>query len=187
MSTDKKSLRASLRAARRALTEEERRLTDRAIMTHIVTSEAFADATCVLLFYGVDGEVNLSRVATEAFLDGKCVGYPRVEGDGVMRFRSVVSLLDLTPDAYGIPAPRADAPVITPDKDTLMLVPALAIDRDGYRLGQGGGYYDRYLTDYPGITMGVIREAAYLPTLSREAHDLPMQSIVTEKQIYKVK
>ncbi len=187
MTNKKADLRATLRAARRALTTEVRRETDRCISSHITDTDAYRNADCILLYAAVGGEVDLSRVAQEAYRDGKLVGYPRVEGDGIMHFYDVRSLTELVPDAYGIPAPRKDTRRIAPRENTLMLLPALAIDHAGYRLGQGGGYYDRYLCTYPGVAAGIVREDAYLPTLPHEGHDQAVTMIITEKQIYKVK
>jgi len=93
-----------------------------------------------------------------------------------------------TPDApmreghHGIPEPRANE-ALTPD---LLLVPCVGFDRDGYRLGYGGGYYDRTLAAWPGaalpVTVGIAYEACRIDdgVLAREAHDLPLDAVVTE-------
>ena len=93
-----------------------------------------------------------------------------------------------TPDApmreghHGIPEPQAQE-ALTPD---LLLVPCVGFDRDGYRLGYGGGYYDRTLAAWPGaalpVTVGIAYEACRIDdgVLAREAHDLPLDAVVTE-------
>ncbi len=187
MKEQKKTLRKSLRNARKLLSQESCAASDTAICKCILSHDIYRDATCILLYAAVQNEVDLTEVALSALAVGKAVGYPRVGGDGKMRFHAVSSLSDLAPDAYGIPAPHAAAPVICPDTGTMMLIPALAYDADGYRLGQGGGYYDRYLAAYPGAKVGVIREDGFLPVLPHETHDKRVDVIITEKQIYKVK
>jgi 5-formyltetrahydrofolate cyclo-ligase len=99
-----------------------------------------------------------------------------------------LTFLAWTPEApmreghHGIPEPAAQE-VIVPD---LLLVPCVGFDRDGYRLGYGGGYYDRTLAAWPGktppITVGIAYEACRIEegVLAREAHDLPLDAVVTE-------
>ena len=99
-----------------------------------------------------------------------------------------LTFLASTPDApmreghHGIPEPAAQE-VIVPD---LLLVPCVGFDRDGYRLGYGGGYYDRTLATWPGktqpVTVGIAYEACRIEegVLAREAHDLPLDAVVTE-------
>ncbi len=187
MKEDKKALRKHLRAERRALSTAVCHATDRAIADLLCSADVFADAHCILLYAGVKNEVDLTAIAERALREGKEIAYPRVTGDGHMDFHVIKCLLSLKEDAYGIPAPRADAPIFVPNERTLMLVPALAYDKAGYRLGQGGGYYDRYLVDYPGITVGIIREDGFCEALPHEAHDKTVDMIITEKQIYRVK
>ncbi len=187
MNDTKQTLRSYHRRVRASLTEETRHETDRAITARILSTEEYAAADCILLYAAVRGEVDLSAVAREALCDGKIVAYPRVAGDGEMHFHAVRSLLDLSPDAYGIPAPRAGARIVAPNLHTLMLVPAVALDHAGYRLGQGGGYYDRYLATHLCIRAGIVREVSFTDTLPHDVHDQTMDIIITEKQIYKVK
>lgn len=82
---------------------------------------------------------------------------------------------------HRIPEPQ-DTPALLPD---LLLVPCVGFDDDGYRLGYGGGYYDRTLAGWPGatkpVTVGIAYEACRVAALPREAHDVPLDAIVTEK------
>ncbi|MBW4466694.1 MAG: 5-formyltetrahydrofolate cyclo-ligase [Pegethrix bostrychoides GSE-TBD4-15B] len=88
---------------------------------------------------------------------------------------------------YGLLEPRPDAPQITAAEVDLILVPAVACDRSGYRLGYGGGFYDRLLSqpDWRKIpTVGVVFEFALLPELPTEAWDWPLQAICTESGLF---
>jgi 5-formyltetrahydrofolate cyclo-ligase len=90
--------------------------------------------------------------------------------------------------AYGILEPLPELPPIEPDNVDLMLVPAVAIDRSGYRLGYGGGYYDRLRADplwrkMP--TIGIVFDFAYVETLPIEAWDLPIDNVCTELGVTK--
>ena len=69
---------------------------------------------------------------------------------------------------------------LIPGKDDLIVVPGLCYDRTGYRLGQGGGYYDRYLARHRGVTLGLCRETLLYGELPREWNDFPMEYVFTE-------
>jgi 5-formyltetrahydrofolate cyclo-ligase len=82
-----------------------------------------------------------------------------------------------------IPAPPDTAPIIAPEELDLVIVPALAYDSAGYRLGYGGGYYDRYLHDIPAFTVGLARERLIVGELPTEQHDIAVKCVVTEDAV----
>ncbi len=186
MTTVKQTLRQKRKEERLRLSPEARAAADHLIAEHILASEAYHAADCVLLYSAIRGEVDLHEVACAALRDGKTVAYPRTSG-GQMTFHIVRALSELVPGEMHIPSPSEGAPTAALTDRTLMLLPALAYDRDGYRLGWGGGYYDRFLVSYPGIKMGVTREAGLSAAIPHDTHDLPVNMIATELQIYKVK
>ncbi len=98
-----------------------------------------------------------------------------------MQFFELLPNQKLTVGAYGIPEPHKDAPLCLADRHTLCILPALACDADGYRLGYGKGYYDKYLSDFPGTTLCAVYRSFLLPSLPREPHDIPAQYLCTEK------
>ncbi len=183
----KRQLRAKIRTERLALSREACAAGDHAIAKEILSSDAYRMADTLFLYSAVQNEVDLTEVAEAALADGKMVAYPRVAGGGIMHFHRICALDELALSSFYIPAPSADAPRVTPTSRTLILIPALAFDRDGNRLGQGGGYYDRYLADFPGAKIGIARDAWLVPTLPHEVHDVRVDMIITEKQNYKVK
>ncbi len=185
--TDKVSLRTFFRDARAALSDDAKKASDAAICRHILDSSEYLNAQRILLYAAVRGEADLCAVAQSALSDGKEVAYPRTEGHGVMQFYPIRAFSDLTPGAMRIPEPPETTPLTAFQKTDLMLVPALAFDKDGYRLGWGGGYYDRYLRIFDGVKIGIARDGALLDTLPREAHDMAVDAIITEQKIYKVK
>ena len=91
------------------------------------------------------------------------------------------SLDELEPDAYGIPAPKDACPVLEREKIDLILVPGLCFDSKCNRLGQGGGYYDRYLEDFDGNTIGLCREDFFQINLPREPLDAFVRVVLTEE------
>ncbi len=87
---------------------------------------------------------------------------------------------------YGIKEPSiTHENKMSPNPSTLILIPALAFDRQGYRLGYGAGYYDRFLKDAPGVRVGICLEQFLIDKLPRDAHDLPVQHLATERQFYR--
>ena len=85
---------------------------------------------------------------------------------------------------FGMQEPDADLPVIPSIEVELALVPGLAFDRQGRRLGYGGGYFDRFLRDYAGISAGIIFQVLLLDRLPFGEHDVPVKWIVTDAGIY---
>ena len=81
---------------------------------------------------------------------------------------------------FGMDEPAADLPAVPPDSIQLALVPGLAFDRHGWRLGYGGGYFDRFLKDFSGVSVGIVFQALLLDNLPHDSFDVPMQWIVTE-------
>ena len=100
-----------------------------------------------------------------------------------MEARIVKSLSELKPAVLGIPAPPDASPAIAPQDLDLIIVPALAFDADGYRLGYGGGYYDRFLRGVSAFTIGLARERLFVEKLPRELHDVAVKCVVTEKEV----
>ena len=174
---EKEALRAHYRQRRAKRSPMMRLLRDAAVQKNIARGGALAEADALLVYAPTRGEITLQLICT----------YPRCEGDGVMQFYLVESETELVPGAYGIPAPGEECPLFTPTERTVMLVPALTYDREGYRLGQGGGYYDRYLATFRGISFGVCYEEDVADALPREAHDLPVSFLVTDKTITRVR
>ena len=94
--------------------------------------------------------------------------------------RDNADLIDLFYD--GEPGP--DRPVVSPGEIDLVLVPGLAFDRRGYRLGQGGGYYDRYLPQTKAVTVALCRSCFLLDAVPREEHDAPVDLVLTEEETF---
>ena len=177
----KKTLRARALERRRARSEEARRQDSRAVCALVADSDIFTGADCVLLYAPVRGEMDMTPLADAAVSHGMTVGYPQVTGDGHMTYRAVKDSTMLTPGVYGIPAPKDACPVLEREKIDLILVPGLCFDSKGNRLGQGGGYYDRYLEDFDGNTIGLCREDFFQINLPREPLDAFVRVVLTEE------
>lgn len=181
----KAELRAEISARIAELPEEYIRISDIELAKAVEALPEFASARNIMIYYSVGREAGTHGIAAAALSAGKTVAFPHCERGGLMRARVVAGLDELRPAMLGIPAPSGDAPVIPAESLDLIVVPALAYDMGGYRLGYGGGYYDRYLSATPAFTVGMVRERLLAEELPREAHDVAVKCLVTECRVYR--
>lgn len=173
---EKEALRRRCRGLISAMTEAEKRAADAVICQKIGAFRAYLDASQVFFYAPTPNEPNILPLCA-----GKEVAFPLCQPDGQLRFCfSTVARLER--GAYGILAPRADCPQAVADARTLCLVPGLAFTADGGRLGHGGGYYDRFLADFPGIAVGVCYGRQLVDALPRAAHDIGVWTVICEKE-----
>ncbi len=185
---EKNEIRRRQRERRAAIPTEEKKQTDAAIVEHIRASAFFQNASMLLLYAPMEGEVNLLPLARLFRRAGKPIAFPRCDKESnTMSFYILSEDARLTPGAYGIPEPPADAPLCTPDEHALCLLPGLSFDPRGNRLGYGKGYYDRYLASFPGVTVGVTPTAMMLRELPADEHDIPARYIATERGIWRAR
>ena len=178
---EKKALRATLKAVREGLNAELRRDAEAAICDMIASHEAFLHCDVFYTFFPVRGEIDLTPLAVLARSLGKKVAYPLCVGSE-MHFH-LCSPEELLPGRFGIPSPPDTAPAAPNTARSLCLVPALAAAQDGSRLGYGGGFYDRFLPGFQGVTVLPIYHTLTCPTLPQEATDVKPQLILTEKGV----
>lgn len=182
---EKRKLRAEIRHLVYRLMSVERHDSDRAITCNVLASEAYQNASCVFAYYGVRNEIDTRPLLFRILTDGKRLLLPRVKRDRYMEAVEIRSLAELEEDFYGIMSPPPSAPAVNKEEIPLILVPCLAATREGFRLGQGGGYYDSYLSDYKGTSLLLVRERFVLPTIPLEPHDVPCTGLITEQGEYR--
>lgn len=143
----------------------------------IVGDPDWQEASTVLVFKAVRYELSVVSATNHALRAGKRVCFPRVAPGG-LSLHEVTGWSQLEPGAYGVPEPHEAAPVVPPAMVDVALVPGLAFTRDGRRLGQGGGYYDRLLPALGGASWGVCFSQQVEPELPHETHDRPVDRVV---------
>ncbi len=181
---EKRRLRAEIRARRAALAPEERKRLSRIICRKLTTSELFRRARTIFFFASFGTEVETFPALGEALLHGQRVALPRtLLRERRLIFHRVFTLGELVPGPYGIPEPPRQNPVVPPEEADLILVPGLAFDRRGYRLGYGGGFYDRFLAGLSAPRVALAFSFQILPAVPHEAHDLRVDVIVTERDL----
>ena len=177
-------------ALRKQLTEREAGLSENyiaesnaGIIRNLFSLGEFQNAETVLFFYSVRTEPDTHEMIRRAIDLGKTAALPRTYQKGVMTARKIGGFDELAPSKFGIPEPDESAPIIRPDELDFILVPSVAFDRDGYRLGHGKGYYDIYLSSTRAFSCGVARKKMLVPRVPREKHDVRVNCIVTENEI----
>lgn len=178
MNEEKKRLRAEIRAELETWSADALAQSDRRIVRRVLALPEFQAAPRVFAYYSVSPEPDTHAVIAAALELGKTVALPVTEGKGVMHFARLDAAL--AAGRYGIPEPDASAPRMAPQPGDLLLVPAMAFDRAGYRLGRGGGYYDRYLAETACCTVGLARAAFLYETLPRMWNDLPVSIVLSD-------
>lgn len=181
----KVALRAELRALRAALLEGEREARSQNVCN--VLLPLLDSAKTLLLFYPKGAEIDLRPLFHAAKARGIPCAFPRCgEGKGEMDFYIVDDLDALEEGKFGIREPKQDATPVINLTGAVIVVPALAFDLEGHRIGYGGGYYDRYLQERDLFSVGVIYEQFLTDSLPHAAFDVPVRAIATEKRIIQI-
>lgn len=172
--------RDEARAARIALGEAARMEKSARIAEAVLSWDAFIRAGTVMSYASVGAEVRTDGLLAATCAENKWLLLPRCLGDGMMEAAEVRGLAECVPGALRILEPPPDVPAVPAEAIDLILVPGLLFDRRGSRIGQGAGYYDRFLAGYAGQTCGLAFAAQVVPRLVTHPHDVPVRALATE-------
>ena len=179
----KSELRRFYREKRKSLADKETK--DQQICEGFLNSEFYENARTLLCYAALKGEIDIDSIMEKALLDGKRVSLPRCSDlSGNMCFYYINSLSDLTDGSFGIREPDpVTCEKVESFSDCVCLVPALAFDKSGYRLGYGKGYYDRFIKKFIIISVGLCYNEFLSDALPVEEHDEAVDYIATESEI----
>ena len=161
----------------------------RELSGHLLDTPVYQNAQTIFAFMSISGEPDLSPVIKQALRDGKAVALPRTENDNRMNFYRIDSEDDVIPGRFNIPEPVLcdDERRMKIDEYTLVILPGLAFDLSGKRIGHGKGYYDRYLADDPYCNRMMaafsFQEAENIPA---SPLDVPVNWVVTERGVIEI-
>lgn len=181
---EKTALRVRLRRILNEMPTARMQSSDQALFRQLMGLSQIQTARVISLFWGITGLEPDTRALVEQLLaQGKTVCLPRIVADHGMELRQYTPGCPMDMNSFGIWEPTLDCPLIAREEIDLVIVPALCYDRRGFRLGYGGGYFDRWLSGYQGVTVGMCRQAVLQDAVPVEGHDKPVQAVVTEEQV----
>ena len=174
---DKQALRKQIRDQKRAMTESEIVSKSEQLGRLFTASEAYKQAKTIYGYLPYNQEVRTTAMLQQALDDGKRVAVPKCYGDE-MRFIYLDDLSKVEKGYCNIPEPIEDGP-IADDPTALVLMPGLAFDPQGHRMGYGGGFYDKFLAAEPNHpTLALCYDFQMLEHLETEAHDIPVDLVL---------
>ena len=177
---DKKALRREIGAKKRALSAAEIESRSAILAEKLFSTAQYRDCKSLYAYLSFNQEVRTNPIIERAWADGKRVAVPKVVGDEMV-FIWIDSFEGLAPQgAFHILEPIEDGPVAD-DEKALILMPGLAFDPQGHRIGYGGGYYDRFLEKEPDHPLvALCYDFQLYDRLEVEAHDVPVDVVITD-------
>lgn len=185
----KSALRSCFKLIRSEISGSAREQADQKIYENVIGSISYKYAKTVLFYASCKGEADTWKIFEKAMCDGKKCAFPRTNKDGTMDFYFVGSKDDLSLGNFSVLEP-CDALKKAQDFDenTLCLVPCLSADLNGFRLGYGKGFYDKYLKDFKGISAILQYEECIskTPLPMQKRYDIKADLVITQKKVYVV-
>lgn len=174
---DKNALRKQIREQKRAMTEEQIVSASQRLGELFIASQAYREAQTIYGYLPYNQEVRTVPMLEQAMADGKRVAVPKVFGDE-MKFIYLTDFSRVEKGYAGIPEPIDDGPVAD-DPTALVLMPGLAFDAQGHRIGYGGGFYDKFLANEPNHpTLALCYGFQMVDYLETEAFDVPVDCVI---------
>lgn len=184
---EKAALRQTMRRRAAELSPDYRRRASAAICQRLLALPELLAAPVVFGFFPASGEPDIAPALEALLAQGKKLALPRCLSAGVMEARQVERLTGLLPGKYGIPEPGPERPLLPWGMLSFAILPCVAADRQGGRLGHGGGYYDRFLAwAPPDMAAAVVCFSALLAEqIPMGSLDIPIPLVVTEEGVWR--
>ncbi len=183
----KNKLRLKVLKLRDSLSEKEREKKSNQIKNFLFSLPQFKKAKTILFYFDFRSEVKTKKMIEEALKKGKRILLPTTRKESKkLEISLIKNLSHLKPGAYGIMEPTGeDNNTISGKMVDLVIVPGCAFDKNGFRLGYGGGYYDKLLATLKGKIplVGLAFECQIVRKIPRKSHDIPVDMIITEKRV----
>ena len=180
----KKQLRKAMLQKRKELSDSETTVKNSVITEKLLELEKVQSAEFILPFVSARGEVGTREFISKCLEAGKTVAVPRCIDGSNMEFCVIHTFDDLEKGMYGIDEPKEYCEVIRAEdaENSVLIVPALCFDANGYRLGYGKGYYDRFISRYKGYTVGVCYSEFITDDIPVDGYDRCVDIVITEEQ-----
>ena len=179
----KKEKRSFYRKKRKDIARAQKEILDKILFEKIISLKEFCEANIILAYYPINDEINTVPIIEYALREGKHVALPISSTiDYTLTFRLISSLDELKNGAYSIPEPTEDAEIFNNETKALCIVPGLSFDRSGNRLGYGKGFYDRFLSEFNGTTVGLCYSEFLLDKLPTDKNDRTVDIVVSDTE-----
>ena len=175
----KAELRKKILQAMKTLSQEQKQAMDRVLTEGFLQHPFYQEAKTIATYLSFPHEFQTQELIEQALKDGKKVLIPKTYPKGRMEF-VVYHPQQLVKTSFGLLEPQGDLEVVEPSQIDLIHVPGLAFTTEGYRIGYGGGYYDRYLEHFAGHTMSTIYPCQ-VQEFNSENHDIPVQEVLIDE------
>ncbi len=184
----KEKLRKEIKEKRKKLSKEEQRKKGKEIKKRLFDLKEYKDAKTVLFYVSYNGEVFTHNMIKEAMINKKVIVPISNKKDKSLILSELKNWDDLKLGSYGILEPRKDKiNEVSIDEIDLIIVPGIAFDEKGNRIGHGKGYYDRLLQKSNAVKIGIAYELQIVDKVPTEENDIPVDIIITEKRTIKCK
>jgi len=184
----KKEIREFVKKKRDEIREEDRKAWDERIFSHLISSSFYKNAKVIFVFVSFGSEVDTHRIIHRALADNKVVGVPRIPSKerGIEVYR-IEGFHDLEERYYKILEPKEHCSPIAPEEIDLILMPGLAFDLQGGRVGYGAGFYDRFLhrLQRPVDKIALAYQFQVFDKVPFDAFDVRIDGIITEEGVKK--
>lgn len=184
--SEKKDLRPFFSELRKSLSVQEKISIENQIFDRFIKLKQYAECNQILLYSAVGSELSTEKVFKYASGDGRRCCFPVCINDCELVFRYVTPNDTMKTGMYGIDEPSDSSQVFIPSRSDICIVPAFSFDLEGFRLGYGKGYYDRFLSGFTGVSVGFCPHSLLSEKLPRNSHDVSVNIIVTEKGVIEI-
>ena len=185
----KMNLRKKFRTYRENLDKEKKQFMDEKILQKISILNVYKSSCIVFTYVSKDIEVDTYKLMEKSWADGKKVAVPRCKPETKeMDFYIINSFDDLEKATFGLLEPiTSKCEKVTDFSEGVCIVPGFCFDNMGFRLGYGHGYYDRFLQNFKGTTIGICYVGSILPKLPHGRFDKPVDILLTDRYIKEIK
>ena len=175
----KAELRKKILQEMKTLSQEQKQAMDRVLTERFLKHPFYQEAKTIATYLSFPHEFQTQELIKRMLKDGKKVLIPKTYPKGRMEF-VVYHPQQLVKTSFGLLEPQGDLEVVEPSQIDLIHVPGLVFTTEGYRIGYGGGYYDRYLEHFAGHTMSTIYPCQ-VQEFNSENHDIPVQEVLIDE------
>ena len=176
----KAELRKQVLQEMKAISREQKQAIDQALTEHFLHHLFYQEAKTIAIYLSFPHEFQTQGLIEQALKDGKKILIPKTYPKGRMDF-VVYNPQQLVKTSFGLLEPQGDLEVVDASQIDLIHVPGLVFTREGYRIGYGGGYYDRYLKHFTGHTLSTVYPCQIRDFIP-ENHDIPVQEVLIDER-----